>query len=251
VFVTGTIPVIKQLEDVFDDLITWMYDDVGIAWGIGIVLITFLSRLVVLPLTIRSMKGMRELQAVMPYMKELQEKYKDDRQRLQREQMALFQEHGVNPLASCLPLLLQIPVFIALYQLLQSQSFDDKITQSGQTGFLFVENLAQKPEGAETIALVVLAVASSFALILLNPNPGTGGNQQRYLMAGLFALITVFFIPTLPAGVAVYWIASGAWALGQQTVIHFVWPLPTPPTPEEVRATRPPPPPPRKKKRRR
>jgi YidC/Oxa1 family membrane protein insertase len=250
-FLTSTIPVIKQLEDVFDDLITWMYDDLGIAWGIGIVLITFLSRLVVLPLTLRSMRGMRELQAVMPYMKELQEKYKDDRQRLQREQMALFQEHGVNPLASCLPMLLQIPVFIALYQLLQSNSFEDKIQASGESGFLFVENLAQKPEGPETIALIVLSVAASFALILLNPSPTTGSNQQRYLMAGLFALVTVIFIPTLPAGVAVYWIASGLWALGQQTVIHFVWPLTPPPTPEEVRATKPPPPPPRKKKRRR
>jgi YidC/Oxa1 family membrane protein insertase len=247
---TAAIPVIDQLADLFEDLIVWMYDG-GIAWGIGIVLITFISRLVVLPLTIRSMKGMRELQAVMPYMKELQEKYKDDRQRLQREQMALFQEHGVNPLASCLPLLLQIPVFFALYTLLSSDSFKDDLIESGAPGWLFIDNLAENPEGSVAVVLVVLAVASSFALILLNPNPGTGGNQQRYLMAGFFALITVFFIPTAPAGVAVYWIASGVWALGQQTVIHFVWPLPAPPTPEEVKSSKPPPPPPRKKKRRR
>jgi YidC/Oxa1 family membrane protein insertase len=251
VFLNAAIPVIQQLSDLFDELITWLFDDLGIAWGVGIVVITFVSRLVVLPLTIRSMKGMRELQAVMPFMKELQEKYKDDRQRLQREQMALFQEHGVNPLSSCLPLLLQIPVFFALYNLLNSQSFKDQLEDSGQPGWLFIDDLAAKPEGAVTVVLVVLAVASSFALILLNPNPTTGGNQQRYLMAGLFALITVIFIPQVPAGVAVYWIASGAWALGQQTVIHFVWPLPPVPTPEEVRASRPPPPPPRKRKRRR
>ena len=250
-FLTAAIPVIQQLADLFDSLITWMYDDLGIAWGVGIILITFISRIVVLPLTIRSMRGMRELQQVMPYMKELQEKYKDDRQRLQREQMALFQEHGVNPLASCLPLLLQIPVFFALYTLLNSGSFKDQLEASGQAGFLFVEDLAAKPQGTETIVLVVLAVASSFALILLNPNPGTGGNQQRYLMAGFFALITVFFIPNAPAGVAVYWIASGLWALVQQSVIHFVWPLEPVPTPEEVRASKPPPPPPRKRKRRR
>ena len=110
-----------------------MYDDVGITWGLGIVLITFISRLVVLPLTLRSMHGMRELQALQPHMKELQEKYKDDRQRLQREQMALFQEHGVNPLSSCLPLLLQIPVFFALYNLLNSQSFKDQLEAAGIT----------------------------------------------------------------------------------------------------------------------
>ena len=74
-FLNAAIPVIQQLSDLFDELITWLFDDLGIAWGVGIVVITFVSRLVVLPLTIRSMKGMRELQAVMPFMKELQEKW--------------------------------------------------------------------------------------------------------------------------------------------------------------------------------
>lgn len=246
----AAVPVIEQLKDLFDDVITWMHD-IGITWGLGIVLITFLSRLVVLPLTLRSMHGMRELQALQPYMKELQEKYKDDRQRLQREQMALFQEHGVNPLASCLPLLLQIPVFFALYNLLQSATFKAQIEASGDPGWLFIDNLAEHPEGAVTVVLVLLAVASSFALILVNPSPSTGGASQRWLFAGAFALITVFFIPNAPAGVAVYWIASGVWALGQQGVIRVVWPLPPVPTPEEVRASKPPPPPPRKRKRRR
>ena len=250
-FLNAAIPVIQQLSDLFDELITWLFDDLGIAWGVGIVVITFVSRLVVLPLTIRSMKGMRELQAVMPFMKELQEKYKDDRQRLQREQMALFQEHGVNPLSSCLPLLLQIPVFFALYTMFTSDSFKDDLIGSGSPGWLFIDNLAEHPEGAVTVVLVVLAVASSFALILVNPSPSTGGASQRWLFAGAFALITVFFIPNAPAGVAVYWIASGVWALGQQGVIRAVWPLPPVPTPEEVRASRPPPPPPRKRKRRR
>jgi YidC/Oxa1 family membrane protein insertase len=250
-FLTAAVPVIEQIKDLFEDLIVWMYDDAGITWGLGIVLITFISRLVVLPLTLRSMKGMRELQALQPHMKELQEKYKDDRQRLQREQMALFQEHGVNPLASCLPLLLQIPVFFALYSMFTSDSFKDDLVGSGSPGWLFIDNLAEHPEGAVTVVLVLLAVASSFALILVNPSPSTGGASQRWLFAGAFALITVFFIPNAPAGVAVYWIASGVWALGQQGVIRVVWPLPPVPTPEEVRASKPPPPPPRKRKRRR
>ena len=69
-------------------------------------------------------------------------------------------------------------------------------------------------------------------------------------MAGIFSLVTVFLIPNAPAGIAVYFIASGLWQVMQQTVIHFVWPLPAVPTPEEVRAPKPPPPPPRKRKRR-
>ena len=92
--------ILQPLIDVFNDVIKWLHNDVGLSWGIGIVLITWMSRLVVLPFTLRSMHGMREMQALQPYMKEIQEKYKDDRQRMQREQMALFQEHGVNPLSA-------------------------------------------------------------------------------------------------------------------------------------------------------
>ncbi len=246
----ATLPVIKQIEDLFNSVISWMYNDLGIAWGAGIILITWLSRAIVLPFTLKSMHGMREMQALQPYLKEVQEKYKDDRQRMQREQMALFQEHGVNPLSACLPLLFQMPVFFALYALLRSSSFNDKVEESGQAGFLFISNLTAHPTGGEAIALVVLAVAGTFALLFFNPAPTTGGASQRYLMAGIFSLVTVFLIPNAPAGIAVYFIASGLWQVMQQTTIHFVWPLPAVPTPEEVRAAKPPPPPPRKRKRR-
>jgi YidC/Oxa1 family membrane protein insertase len=246
----ATIPVIKQIEDLFNSVISWMYNDLGIAWGVGIILITWLSRAVVLPFTLRSMHGMREMQALQPHIKEIQEKYKDDRQRMQREQMALFQEHGVNPLSACLPLLFQMPVFFALYALLRSGSFNDKVEQSGQSGFLFIPDLTAHPTGAVAAVLIVLSVISTFALIFFNPSPQTGGAAQRYLFAGMFSLVTVFLIPNAPAGIAVYFIASGAWQIAQQGVIRIVWPLPPVPTPQEVRSAKPPPPPPRKRKRR-
>jgi YidC/Oxa1 family membrane protein insertase len=165
--------------------------------------------------------------------------------------MALFQEHGVNPLAACLPLLFQIPVFIALYDLLRSSGFENLLDESGEPGFLFIPDLAEHPTGGVLVALIILAVGGMFLTIALNPSPQTGGATQRYMFAGIFAVVTALFIPNLPAGIAVYFIASGLWQLGQQTVIHFVWPLPAIPTPEEVKAARPPPPPPRKRKRRR
>ena len=244
--------ILSPIENLFNDVIVWFHDN-GVTWGLGIVFITWLSRLVVLPFTLRSMHGMREMQALQPYIKEIQEKYKDDRQRMQREQMALFQEHGVNPLSACLPLVFQFPVFIALYQLLRSSMFKDELIQSGDPGWLFINHLGEHPTGAESIALIVLAVAGTFALILFTPSPQTTGtgNMQRYLFAGVFSLVTVFLIPNAPAGIAVYFIASGLWQIMQQTVIHFVWPLPAVPTPDEVKAAKPPPPPPRKRKRRR
>src|SRR5262245_1861045 len=214
--------ILSPLENLFNSVITWIHDDVGLSWGIGIVIITWLSRLVVLPFTLRSMHGMREMQALQPYLKEIQEKYKDDRQRMQREQMALFQEHGVNPLSACLPLVFQFPVFIALYQLLRSSMFKDEVVASGDPGWLFINHLGEHPTGAEAIALVILAVAGTFALILFTPSPQTtGGNTQRYLFAGIFSLVTIFLIPNAPAGIAVYFIASGLWQIGQQTVIRL------------------------------
>ncbi|MGE5748003.1 MAG: YidC/Oxa1 family membrane protein insertase [Solirubrobacterales bacterium] len=239
--------ILQPLIDAFNSILKWLHNDIGVSWGLGIVLITWLSRAVVLPFTLKSMHGMREMQALQPHLKEIQEKYKDDRQRMQREQMALFQEHGVNPLSACLPLLFQFPVFIALYALLRSSTFKNEV---GDTGWLFVPDLTQHPTGAVAAVLIVLSVLSTFALLFFNPSPTTGGASQRYLMAGIFSLFTVFLIPNAPAGIAVYFIASGVWQVAQQGVIRVVWPLPPVPTPEEVRATRPPPPPPRKRKRR-
>ena len=135
--------ILQPLIDVFNDVLKWLHNDVGLAWGLGIVLITWLSRVVVLPFTLKSMHGMREMQALQPYLKEIQEKYKDDRQRMQREQMALFQEHGVNPLSACLPLVFQFPVFIALYALLRSSEFKDEV---GNAGWLFVSRPDHAPD---------------------------------------------------------------------------------------------------------
>jgi YidC/Oxa1 family membrane protein insertase len=244
--------IFQPLVDVFNDVIKWMHNDVGLTWGLAIILLTWLSRLIVLPFTLRSMHGMREMQALQPYIKEIQEKYKDDRQRMQREQMALFQEHGVNPLSACLPMLFQIPVFIALYSLLRSNTFKQEVINSGDPGWLFIKHIAEHPTGAEAAVLIVLSVAGTFALIFFTPSPQTGGGAaQRYMFAGIFALFTVFLIPNSPAGIGVYFIATGLWQVLQQGVIHFVWPIPPVPTPEEVRAAKPPPPPPRKRKRRR
>ena len=137
--------IFQPLVNVFNDVIKWMHNDVGLTWGLAIVLITWISRIVVLPFTLRSMHGMREMQALQPHIKEIQEKYKDDRQRMQREQMALFQEHGVNPLSACLPMLFQIPVFIALYSLLRSSTFKNEVVNSGDPGWLFIYHIAKHP----------------------------------------------------------------------------------------------------------
>ena len=107
--------------DVADSILDFFHDDVGLTWGTSIIALTVVIRALLIPLTYKQIKGMRALQALQPQIKELQEKYKNDRQRQQQEMMRFWQENKINPLSSCLPLLLQLPVFFALFQLLRSE----------------------------------------------------------------------------------------------------------------------------------
>ena len=114
--------ILQPLIDVADTVITFFHDDVGFSWGWSIVALTFATRLVILPLSVSQIRSMRALQAYSPQIKAIQERYKDDKQRQQREMIAFYQENKINPFASCIPLLLQLPVFLALYQLLNGDA---------------------------------------------------------------------------------------------------------------------------------
>jgi len=240
--------ILQPLIDVADSVITFLHDDVGLIWGLSIVGLTFITRLVILPLSLKQIRSMRSLQQHAPELKALQEKYKGDKERLQREMMAFYKENQINPLASCWPLLLQLPVFLALYQLLNSQTFKDQILNNPPEGFLFIPNLTENATGVELAILIILFIGTQMGAGLVMSSRVQDRNQ-RLIMFGLPFLFAPF-VATFPAGLAVYWISTNIWTLGQQWVVTRFWPPPTPPTKEEVAATKPPPPPPRKKKRR-
>lgn len=242
----------QWLEDGARAIIEFFHDDVGVTWGTSIIAMTIVVRAVLIPLTYRQIKGMRALQALQPQMKEIQEKYKNDRQRQQQETMRFYQENKINPLASCLPLLLQLPVFFALFRLLRSDSFRNQIRESGQAGWLFIQSVAEKPHGSEKIILIVLFMASMAlsTLVMIRTSPSAGGPQQ-YLLLGVFSLIGITFVPTVPAGLTLYWITTNFWTVGQQYVANKLIPAPQVLTPEAAMAAKPPPPPPRKRKKRR
>src|SRR5919201_1413589 len=103
------------------------------SWGIAIILMTFTVRIAILPLTFKGVKSMQRLQVLQPKIKEIQERYKDDRQRMNQEVMAFYQREKVNPLGSCLPLIIHIPFLISLFSLLRSDSFKAEI--SGNAAF--------------------------------------------------------------------------------------------------------------------
>jgi YidC/Oxa1 family membrane protein insertase len=243
--------ILQPLEDLADIVIKFCHDDIGLSWGLAIIAMTFIVRFALLPLSLRGIRSMRRMQVVAPKIQALKEKYKDDPQRFQRETMELYKKEGVNPFSSCLPFILQIPFFIAIYQLLRGDTFQADVEAAPPPGFLFVKSVIEAPQGAELIVLIILFVTTTAASVLLTTATSpTASPAQRYIML-LFPLIIVPFIINAPAGLAVYWIATNIFSLGQQWVVQKLIPAPAPPTPEEVKASKPPPPPPRKKKRRR
>ena len=119
--------ILSPLIDACQWVLEFWHDFLGGSWGWAIILLTFTVRIAILPLTFRGVKSMQRLQALQPEIKEIQARYKDDRQRMNQEVMAFYQREKVNPLGSCLPLLLQIPFFISLFSLLRSATFRSDI----------------------------------------------------------------------------------------------------------------------------
>lgn len=242
--------ILQPLEDAAEAVLKLFHDN-GFSWGTSIIALTVVVRTVLIPLTYKQIKGMRALQALQPQIKQIQEKYKNDRQRMQQEMMRFYQENKVNPLASCLPLILQLPIFIALFQLLNGGSFERDVESSGGEGWFFINSVIEKPAGAELVILMLLFGGSMAlsTLVTMRSSPSAGGSQQ-YLLIGAFALVGLFFVPAFPAGLSLYWVTTNFWTVLQSYAAAKLIPAPAVPTPEEVAAAKPPPPPPKKKKKR-
>lgn len=243
--------ILQPLEDAAESVLKFFHDG-GFSWGTSIVALTVVVRAILIPLTYKQIKGMRALQALQPQIKEIQEKYKNDKQRMQQEMMRFYQENKVNPLASCLPLLLQLPIFIALFQLLKGDGFERDVEASGGAEWLFINSVVENPAGAEMVLLMLLFAGSMAlsTLVTMRSSPSAGGSQQ-YMLIAAFALIGVFFVPAFPAGLSLYWITTNFWTVLQSYAAAKLIPAPAVPTPQEAAAAKPPPPPPKKKKRRR
>jgi YidC/Oxa1 family membrane protein insertase len=239
---------LQPLIDVANSVLTFFHDDVGVGWGVAIILLTIVTRIAILPLSLKQIRSMRSLQAHQPEIKKIQEKYKDDRQRMQREMMAFYQENKINPFASCVPLLLQLPVFMALFYLLRSDEFQDEIHAAGSNPDFFGITLDEKAVGAALIILVVLYFVTMVGSTSIMAASAEG--NQRLLMYAL----PVFFTPLIisfPAGLVIYWITTNVWTMGQQWVVKKLIPPPPKQVEDQKQAAKPPPPPPRKRKRRR
>jgi YidC/Oxa1 family membrane protein insertase len=236
--------IFQPLIDVAEAILRFYHDTVGVGWGFAIVLLTVTVRLAILPLTFKQVRSMQAMQRLQPQMKELQKRYKDDRQRMNEELMKLYQEHQVNPLGSCLPLLLQLPFFLSLFYLQQSEGFralvrdtggslgvlggggnlDAAAAVTGGEKFLFIPDLTVPPTGGVLIALILIYICTQLGSSTVSAMAMTDKNQKRLMFALPF--IFVPFIINFPAGLLVYWITTNTWTIGQQLLIRKVLPPP-------------------------
>jgi YidC/Oxa1 family membrane protein insertase len=231
--------IFQPLIDVFEAVIKFFHNSVGIPWGWSIVLLTIVVRAAMIPLTLKQIKSMVRMQALSPQMKEVQAKYKEDKQRQQQEIMKLYKEHGVNPLGSCLPLVAQLPVFVSLYYMLRQSLRADicptvqpgynaalhkvtsvahtKVCGSHNASFLFIHDLTDKATGITLVILLILYVGSQLASTIMMSASQTDPNMRRVMM--FMPLIFVLVVIRFPAGVLVYWITTNTWTIGQQYIV--------------------------------
>jgi YidC/Oxa1 family membrane protein insertase len=234
--------ILQPLIDVLEQVLLFFHDTVGVGWGLSIILLTITVRLLLLPLTLKQVKSMQRLQLLAPELRRIQAKYRDDKQRQQQEMMKFYQENRVNPLASCFPLLFQLPFFIGLYYMLRTDLRADICGQTakacadataaqfanvgatpGSESFLFIPDLTGRATGGVLIVLVLLYVGSQIASGLLST--ASMDRNQRLIMLAL-PIVFVAFIINFPAGLMVYWITTNCWTIVQQLIVRKTVGLP-------------------------
>ncbi len=179
-------------------------------WGWTIVILTVLIKLVLYPLSYKGMVSMQKLKDLAPKMKEIQTKYKDDKQKQSMHMMELYKKHGANPMGGCLPLILQIPVFFAIYRVLLNA-----IELKGAEWILWIHDLAEMDP---YFVLPVLMGISMFIQQKLTPNT-MQDEMQRKIFQMLPVIFTFFFL-WFPAGLTLYWFINNVFTIGQQYYIN-------------------------------
>ncbi len=186
-----------------------IYDFVG-NWGWAIVIFTFLVKLVLFPLSYKGMMSMQKLKDLAPKMKEIKERYGDDPAKMNQQMMQLYKKHGANPMGGCLPMLLQIPVFFALYRVLLNA---DEL--QGAPWILWITDLSRQDP---YFILPILMGVTMFVQQQLTPNSMTDPMQQKIFK--WFPVIMTFFFLTFPSGLVLYWLTNNILTIAQQAYIN-------------------------------
>jgi YidC/Oxa1 family membrane protein insertase len=227
---------LSPIEDVLHNVLEWLHGTIGLPWAWAIVALTLVVRMIILPLTVQQIHSMQRLSQYAPEMKEIQRKYKEDKQRQQQELMKFYKEKQINPLASCLPLLLQFPVFIALYYVLRDFA---RSHPSGSLSWLHIvpsiaDNVTDHWSGYLLLAIYVASQVSSTYFMATTMDK----TQRRIMMALPLFFVIFIFTYSFPTGLVLYWVTTNLWTVGQGLVTRRLVPKPPPP---ERRTSRTPP----------
>jgi len=242
----------SSLGDIFANIIVFFYSFTH-NYGIAIILMTVIIRVILYPLMQKQMVSMREMQKIQPLMKAVQDKYKNDKERLNKELMALYKEHKVNPMSGCLPLLIQMPILILLFQVLRKFKYYIPNTEIIDGGFLWIANKVPvlidgkltdvaglaAPEqlihlpgngifGIQALGILPFLIGGS--MYIQQKMTSTGGTtagkdggsaqQTQKMMTIMMPLMIGFMSFSLPSGLTLYWFTSTLLGIGQQYLIN-------------------------------
>ena len=219
--------ILTPIEDVLTDVLVWLHNSIGISWAWAVVVLVAMIRLVILPLTLKQIRSMQRLAQYAPQLKALQQKYKHDKQRMNEEVMKFYREHKVNPAASCLPILPQIPIFIALFYVLRDFQDEVIVTHGGSVTFLhgLVPDITKNVNEHWTGWMLLVIYVGSQVLSFLLSTTAVQSKMQRYLFVALPFLFIPFVI-RFPVGLMVYWVTTNLWTVGQGIVTRRLYPRP-------------------------
>ena len=202
---------LTPIEHLLRHVLDWIHGTIGLPWAWSIVALTLIVRMLLVPLTVKQIHSMQNLQRHAPQMKEIQKKYKGDRQRMNQELMAFYKENQINPAASCLPLLAQLPVFFALYFVLRNFSHHPP---KGSLSWLHVVPNIAAHANSHWSGYLLLGIYAASQVSSTYFMGATMQKSQRNLMM----VLPLLFVPILvsfPMGLVLYWVTTNLWTVGQ------------------------------------
>jgi len=214
---------ITPLENLLRSILNFFHNSAGLTWAWSIIALTIVVRIALVPLVVRQIHSMQNMQAHAPQMKEIQRKYKGDRQKMNEELMKFYRENNINPAASCLPLLAQFPIFISLFYVLKN--FSHHVPAGSDLSWLYiVPDISAKVTShwSGYLLLVIYAgsqVASTYFM------SATMDKTQRWIMM----VLPIAFLPVIsrfPTGLVLYWMTTNLWTVGQGLVTRRLAPKP-------------------------
>ncbi len=217
---------LKLLEDPLRELLVFLHDKANFTYGWSIVVLTVIVRIIILPLFVTQYRSARRMQEIAPQLKQLQAKHKGDKRKQQEEMMRLFQEHKVNPFGSCLPMVVQIPVFIALYYVLRN--FANNILPSSadqNLSFMWAfQDISEQFRHIGPRAIIIAVIYGVTQLLAtevsMATTPQTSDWQRKlFRVMPLFIVAGLFLYPNIPSGLVLYWMTTNLWTCGQQVVL--------------------------------